>query len=441
MNKFIRGTLILIAAAFLSECVEFLVNMKLASELKEEGMGLYMSVMPVLFLILILASLELPISVSKYIAEHKQETHLSLLKHALKLGVLSTVLFSLLTAAAVSIPSTFSKFPAHIHWLLFALIPIAAFSAVARGYFMGIQQMSKIAVSNLLRKCAQFLLLYFIFNLFDYPLEISLLVALGALVASELLVLLYLFSMFVVHLKGLKAVRYYELSGKQARAKLLSVSLPTVGLRIFQAFVNAVQPFLIQMTLIRAGFTAVTATEHFGMLMGVAMSIGFFPAFIAHSLMVALIPNVSDAYARLERDRLSNLLHQSMWLTLLYGTVSVFIMHLFAEELSAMFFSSPVAAHYLKQLWPFFLFHFFMIPLQAYLIGVGLIKDAFLHSIWANAFAFGAVFVLGSMPSLHMDGVILGMNFGAVLQALLHYFTVCKRIGVRVWFVPRSGEL
>lgn len=441
MNKFIRGTLILIVAAFLSECVEFLVNMQLARELKEEGMGLYMSVMPVLFLILILASLELPISVSKYIAEHKQETHFSLLKHALKLGVISTVVFVLLTAAAASIPSALSRFPAHIHWLLFALIPIAAFSAVARGYFMGIQQMSKIAVSNLLRKIAQFLLLYFIFNLFDYPLETSLLIALGALVGSELIVLLYLFSLFVIHLRGLKAVPNQELSGPQARQKLLSVSLPTVGLRIFQAFVNAVQPFLIQITLIRAGFTAVTATEHFGMLMGVAMSIGFFPAFIAHSLMVALIPNVSDAYAKLDRDRLSTLLHQTMWLTLLYGAVSVFIMHMFADKLASLFFTAPVAASYLKLLWPFFLFHFFIIPLQAYLIGVGLIKDAFLHSIWANAFALGAVFLLGSMPSLTMDGVILGMNFGALLQALLHYFTVCKRIGVRVWFLRRVREL
>ncbi|WP_059170411.1 oligosaccharide flippase family protein [Bacillus sp. FJAT-27445] len=433
MNTFLRGTAILIAAAFLSECVEFLVNMQLAKELKEEGMGLYMSAMPIVFLIFILAGLELPISISKYIAEHKRDTHLSLLKHALRLGLLSTLFFIIVVAVAASIPSALSRFPAHIHWLLFALVPIAAFSSIARGYFMGIQQMSKIAVSNFLRKFVQLGLLVTIFSLFDTSIETSLLIALGALVGSELVVFLYLISFFLIHLHGLKTEMFTELSGTQARQKLMAVSVPTIGLRIFQSFVNAVQPFLIQATLIRSGFTAVAATEHFGMLMGVAMSVGFFPAFIAHSLMVALIPNVSDAFARLDAAKLHALLRQTMWLTMLYGIVSVFVMQMFAEELSSLFFSSPAAAYYLKLLWPCFLFHFFIIPLQAYLIGVGLIKDAFLHSIWANSITFGAVFLLGSMPGLNMDGVIVGMNAGAVLQAFLHYLTVCKRIGMRSW--------
>lgn len=435
MSTFLRGTAILIIAAFLSECVEFLVNMQLARELKEEGMGLYMSAMPIVFLIFILASLELPISISKYIAEHKRETHLSLLKHALRLGLLSTVFFVVIVAVAAAIPSVLSRFPAHIHWLLFALVPIAAFSSIARGYFMGIQQMSKIAVSNFLRKFAQLGLLVAIFQLFDSKPETSLLIALGALIGSELIVFLYLFSFFLIQLRVLKTQTHEILSSKLARQKLMAVSVPTVGLRIFQSFVNAVQPFLIQLTLVRAGFTALAATEHFGMLMGVAMSIGFFPAFIAHSLMVALIPNVSDAFARSDTGKLHALLRQSMWLTMLYGTISVFVMYMFAGQLSALFFSSPAAAYYLKMLWPCFLFHFFIIPLQAYLIGVGLIKDAFLHSIWANSITFAAVFIFGSMPGLNMDGVILGMNAGAVLQAMLHYFTVCKRIGVRTWLV------
>ncbi|WP_409300327.1 oligosaccharide flippase family protein [Peribacillus sp. SCS-155] len=441
MNSFLRGTVILICAAFLSECVEFFVNMQLARELKEQGMGLYMSIMPVVFLIFILASLELPISVSKYIAENKRDTHLSLLRHALKLGFISMIVLIILTAIAASIPSAFSKFPDHIQWLLYVLIPTAAFSSIARGYFMGIQQMSKIAVANFLRKAAQFLLLFLIFQFFDYNQETSLLMAIGALIGSEFIVLLYLFSLFLIHLQGLKTSSIVIIPAKQARQNLLSVSLPTVGMRFLHAIVNAVQPFLIQAALVKSGFTTVTATEHFGMLMGVAMTIGFFPAFIAHSLMVTLIPNVSDAYSRLEDTKLHNLLNQSMWLTLLYGSVAVFVMYHFAQNLTSLFFSSTAAAFYLQMLWPYFLFTFFIIPLQAYLIGVGLVKDAFLHSIWAQALAFTFIYLLGSMPVLNMTGVILGMNLGAVLQALLHYFTVCKRIGVKLWLIPRRIEL
>ena len=42
MNKtFIMGTLLLITAAFLGECLEFLINMLLARELGETGLGMY----------------------------------------------------------------------------------------------------------------------------------------------------------------------------------------------------------------------------------------------------------------------------------------------------------------------------------------------------------------------------------------------------------------
>lgn len=78
----------------------------------------------------------------------------------------------------------------------------------------------------------------------------------------------------------------------------MSVSIPTTAMRIFHAFTHAIQPFLIKAALVRAGFSENLATEHFGMLAGVAMTIGFFPAFIAHSLLIMLIPTVSNAYAK-----------------------------------------------------------------------------------------------------------------------------------------------
>ncbi|OOR31942.1 multidrug transporter MatE, partial [Bacillus cereus] len=111
-----------------------------------------------------------------------------------------------------------------------------------------------------------------------------------------------------IHMQTMRRTSNSTMSAAFARQKLLAVSLPTTGLRIFHAITNAIQPFLIQSALMAAGFGAVAATEHFGMLMGVAMTIGFFPAFIAHSLMVMLIPNVSDAYGRKDDEKLRDLL-------------------------------------------------------------------------------------------------------------------------------------
>ena len=83
-------------------------------------------------------------------------------------------------------------------------------------------------------------------------------------------------------------------------------------------------------------------------------------------------------------------------LTFLYGVPAVAVCYLFAEPLTSTFFHSAGAARYLQLLWPCFLFRFFVMPLQAYLIGLGLMKDAFIHGVWATTIAFVIIYFLGS---------------------------------------------
>uniref|UniRef100_UPI0035B56526 oligosaccharide flippase family protein n=1 Tax=Peribacillus tepidiphilus TaxID=2652445 RepID=UPI0035B56526 len=441
MNSFFKGTILLVVAAFFSECVEFFVNMILARELGEEGMGHYMSILPIIFLVFVMASLEFPISISKFIAENKRDLHYQLLQHALKLASFVMVSLLILTMIGLSIPNVLHGFHPFLKWLLLLIIPIAAFSSIARGYFMGVQQMGKVAFSNFLRKAFQFGILLFIFNYFHYDQETSLLIALCALIGSEIIVFLYLISFFIIQMQTMRSATNSTMSWKYARQKLLEVSMPAIGLRIFHAITNAIQPFFIHFVLMTAGFGAVKATEHFGMLMGVAMTIGFFPAFIGHSLMVMLIPNVSVAYVSHDYGKLRNLLQQSMWITMIYGVPAVFMMNVFAEPLTSLFFSSTAAAYYLKLLWPNFLFYFFVIPLQAYLIGLGLVKDAFLHTVWSNMISFLLMYVLGSQASLNMVGVIIGMNTGIVLLAFMHYVTICKKIGISLWLTKQRQSV
>jgi stage V sporulation protein B len=430
MNSIFRGTLLLIVAAFLSECIEFLVNMTLAKELGGRGMGLYMTILPTVFLIFLLSSYELPISISKFIAEKEQKFHRSMLEHAVKLAIITTSILLILSVLILPFISIFDSYDPRIRWLVIILIPVVSFSSIARGFFMGKQQMGKIAVANFLRRILQLILLVAIFQLFKFKMETALLIALSVLVGSELVVFLYLIHMFFIQFQQLKSQSYQKISGKEVRQSLMAVSIPTTGLRLFNALTNAIEPFLIKAALVNAGLTGLEATEHFGLLSGVAMSIGFFPAFIAHSLLIVLIPTVSKAYADHDFSRLKRILQKVMFVTLLYGSVAVAIFIVFAQPLTNLFFHSASAAWYLQMLWPYFLFHFFVIPMQAYLIGLGLVKDAFIHTVWSTAFSYALMYYLGSSYQFKMGGVIIGMNTGILLLTLMHYLTICKKIGI-----------
>jgi stage V sporulation protein B len=312
MNIFFRGVLLLAAAALVGESLELIINMILARQLGELGLGHYMSIFPTVILIIIIASLELPISISKFVAEKEEKQHYSMLKHATKLTLLLTAAMIIIAIFVLPFIPVFNSYHPLVRWLMVLLIPLISLTSIARGFFMGKQQMGKLAFSNLFRKLAQLILLVGIYQLFSFDRETAILVALATFVGSELVVFVYLFTAYLLQYRKMKTHSNEFLSAGEVTKSLMAVTIPTTGLRLFHAVTNAVQPFLIKYSLSLTGISDVAATEQFGLLAGVAISIGFFPAFIAHSLLVVLIPTVSEATAKKDVDKLKMLLMKVM---------------------------------------------------------------------------------------------------------------------------------
>ncbi|MED4941986.1 polysaccharide biosynthesis protein [Heyndrickxia coagulans] len=430
MAVFFKGAFMLIGVAFIGECIEFLTNMVLANELGAHGMGLYMSILPAIFLIVTIASMGLPISISKFVAEQEEKYHRDMLRFTIRLAVLFVLL--LMAAVALLLPALpiFHHYHPYLRWLIIALIPMIAFSSIARGYFMGVQQMGKIAAANFLRKIMQLILLALLFHWMEFDVQMSIFIAICTLVGSDLIVLLYLFHMFVLQMRTLKKKEQAPMGGKEIRRSLLSVSLPTTGMRVFHAVTSAIEPFFIKWVLLKSGMTEGMANEHFGLMAGVAFTIGFFPDFIAHSLSTVLIPTVSEAYAKRDGMKLQKLLQQVMMMTFLYGLPAVIAIQLFSVPLSTLFSHSAAAAVYVRLLWPYFLFHYFVIPMQAFLIGLGLVRDALAHFIWSTMVTYCLIYYLGTNPQYQMAGVIIAMNTGTLLIMMMHYLTICKKIEI-----------
>ncbi|GAE31088.1 polysaccharide biosynthesis protein [Halalkalibacter hemicellulosilyticus] len=433
MKTFFKSALLLIVVALIVECIEFIINVVLARELGEEGLGLYMAIFPTVMFIVVLSSLELPISISKFVAEKEELFHRSMLKHALRFATVCAAICMLVAVIILPLLPVFDQYHPVVPWLFISLIPIVTFSSVARGYFMGAQQMGRIALANFIRRAAQLALLVLFFLWSSYHIEFALVIAFVTLIASEALVFLYLFIAFLRQMYKLKKKPRAEVGWKKVQHSLLSVSVPTTGLRIFHSATFAIKPFFIKSALVRSGMVESVAMVQYGKLAGVAFSIGFFPAFIAHSLLIVLIPTVSEAFHKADLAKLRSLLQKVMLITAIYGLVAVCVFYFYAEMLTSLFFDDSPAVRYLQLLLPYFLFHYFVIPMQAYLIGLGLVKEAFLHALYTTIVSFILMYVLGSMAAFQMDGIIIGMNVSAVLLTMMHYITICERIRVSWW--------
>ncbi len=193
MGTFFRGVLVLSGAAFIGECLEFVINMVLARELGDEAFGLYMAILPTMLFVVVLASVELPVAISKLIAEKEPKYHWGILVQSLKLATICAV--TVMVAALLILPhlSVLQQYHVGVQWMLFLLIPVITFSSVAKGYLIGAHQTSKIAIANILKRTAQLSGLLIVFYMFSFTSDLAIFMALLALKLSELLVL-FLFS-------------------------------------------------------------------------------------------------------------------------------------------------------------------------------------------------------------------------------------------------------
>lgn len=117
---------------------------------------------------------------------------------------------------------------------------------------MGVQKMGKIAIANVLKKIIQLLCLFLFFQWYSFELDMAVLISLFVLVVSDVVVLVYLYSQFIMARRALSGQQHIHLRGKDVRKRLLAVSIPTTGLRIFHAVVNAIEPFLVKGALLAA---------------------------------------------------------------------------------------------------------------------------------------------------------------------------------------------
>ena len=71
-SKFIKSTIILIIGGFITKILGLIIKIVTTRYMGDEGIGIYMLIMPTFMLFITIAQLGFPIAVSKLVAEEKQ---------------------------------------------------------------------------------------------------------------------------------------------------------------------------------------------------------------------------------------------------------------------------------------------------------------------------------------------------------------------------------
>ncbi|TGE39097.1 stage V sporulation protein B [Desulfosporosinus fructosivorans] len=439
-QSLVKGAFVLTVAAFITKILVFINSIVLSRVLGAEGIGLQKMVMPFMGLMMTLTTIGLPVAISRLVAEADAQRDGVKVKKILIISLAITVSLSILVVCITVLGGkTFSRYfliDSRSYYSFMAMIPIiplGAVSGVLKGYFRGRQTMNPIAIAQVIEQIVR---VSFTFGLVQWliPLGIEYAAA-GAVISSvlgegcSLLIFIVLFRIShhrkfrVTHPRWNQIIR-----GKDVLMELLQTGLPTTGNGFVMSFSRALQPVVITKSLALAGVSSALITRQYGMLTGFVMPLLFLPAFINQSLGVTLVPAISEANAQNNLRLVNRRLNQALGAALIVGAPSTILLYLYAQELMTVVYHASAAAPLLKLIAPFFLLNYLQTPLQSVLVGIGQAKTAMFNNLIAKCTAVALIYPLASNPMLGINGVILAISIGVILETALHYASVVKFI-------------
>ncbi|WP_210609487.1 stage V sporulation protein B [Priestia flexa] len=438
MSKFLQGTIILIIAGLITRVLGFINRVVIARMIGNEGVGLYMMAVPTLVLVITLTQLGLPVAISKLVAEAQALGDKRKIKKILVVSLSITCTlsfiftFSLIVFAPI-IAKTFFTDERTLYPLLaiIPVIPIIAISSVIRGYFQGLQQMKPAAYSQVIEQVVRITLIAVCTKAFlPYGIEYA---AAGAMLSSvfgELASLFYMFYMFKRKKKLTVRRNFFQSlrDGKDTFYDLMRIAVPTTGSRMIGSISWFLEPIVVAKSLAIAGVATTIATQQYGELTGFALPLLMLPSFITVSLSTALVPAISESYAKNQMKQIQYRLHQALRLSFITGGLAVVVLYVFANPVMELMYGSDKAAIFVKVMAPFFIFSYFQGPLQAALQALDLAKAAMINSFIGAAVKTALIFLLASQPTLGIMGAGLSIVVGTMLVTLLHLSTVMKQI-------------
>ncbi|MCZ2258390.1 putative polysaccharide biosynthesis protein [Sporosarcina sp. G11-34] len=433
MASYIRGTVILMAAVFLSKLFGFIYRIQFMRIAGEEAVGIYMTAYPAFIFFLSLVQLGVPIAIAKVIAEldaKGQSAKIpSVMKSATFITILTATVFipvsilfvPYLAGTLLSNPASASALYAGI-----AIVPIAAVGGLIRGYFQGIARIEETAWSQIIEQLFRIMLITWFLPVILSPDSTAMNAAYAMVITlfAEAASVIYLF------FKYKQQKRRSPISNEKVQnypfEPILAVALPSSGSRLFGTFTWFLEPIIFLRALSLSGITAVAATSLYGIISGVLIPLLLFPAFIPYALSVVLVPAVSGAVASTNKKKLQERIHLALRLSALTGTFAAAVFFVHGQALAEKLFHITEGGSYMSLLAPIFFFYYIQSPLYSILQATGDAKAGMMNSVYGGIAKLGVMFILASQPGLQETGAVLAIGFGVLITSFLHIATLRK---------------
>ena len=347
-EKFIKSTITLVIGGILTKILSMVIRIITTRCIKEEGIGMYMLILPTFNLFITIATLSLPQAISKIVAEDSRSNK------KLVLGIIPlALLFNVLIITLILLLAPFiAKYLLHNEALIYPIkataftLPFITLSCILRGYFFGKQKMIPHVVSNLTEQLVRIIFIIILTPIMlrkgiTYATTGLVLLNIISEIASILIMLLYLPKKITIKKDDLK----FNITNTK---DILDISLPNTMSRLISSIGLFLEPIILTLVLLKIGHTNSYITSEYGIISGYVIPIVSLPAFLSGAISSALLPVITNYYKMGKYKLVKKKLKQAIFLSLLIGIPFTIFIIIFPNFILKVMFKTTHGANYLK---------------------------------------------------------------------------------------------
>ena len=445
-KSFVKGAVVLSVAGIMAKCLGALYRIPFARIASDECGAIYALVYPIYNLLLALSTAGIPLAISKLVAEYEEQGKSGMSLRILKLSLLLLASIGIVVAVALFISAdwiatTVWEVPGaaiSIRVITPAMI-FTCIQAVFRGYFQGMQQMVPTALSQITEQFVRVTVIFAaLFLLMPYGDEVTAAGAtFGATVGSGMALALMLTIFFLYRKKQKNNPLWISrmddlaesISNSQVLKKVVALAIPIAIGSLVLPVMQSIDSILVLSRLQAGGLSLDTSLVEFNYLGNCVQPIINLPFMITTAVAASLVPNISEALAMGQNEKVRVTFANAMQLAILIVLPATVGLMTLATPIMELLYDKPGAG--VAMFWSAAV----VLVVGLYQISAGTLQGMGKAMVPMYSLLMGAVikivltFTLTAMPAVGIRGAALGSVIGFAVAAGNNVFQVSRRIG------------
>ena len=293
-------------------------------------------------------------------------------------------------------------------------LPFISLGYIIKGYFYGKQNMTPHMVSNVLEQLFRLtiisILLPKIFILFN-------------ILSESFSIIVFLF-----YLPKKKKLTKKDFNFDYQESKeILAISIPSISGRLLGNIGFFFEPIILTNVLYFAGSSISYITREYGIYNAYAISTLLFPSFFITAISNALLPEISNNYAKCNINLVKKRIKESLIISFIIGLSCTLVIFIFKDFLLNILYHTQEGSSYISFLSPFFVLFYLESPLNSILIGLNKVKVCTLISISGIILKLIIMTILGFL-NFKIYSLIISEVVNIIYVVSLYFITLKKEL-------------